>query len=234
MPTPEDYPKLLSLAVHEFRTPASVVGGYLRMLRGGAAGPLSDRHLKMVEEAEKSCARIVALVAELSEVGKLDAGLITMAQQSMNLFTLVQEVASGMHEAEDRGVTLETRGAAEAPLIGDADRLRSAFYAIFRAVLREMPDSSVVVVERRVAVADGRSSAVVIIAEAASVQTSYDAPHSVFDEKRGGLGLLLPLARRVIEAHSGQLWSPRSARETDSRGARGAAIIAFPLPEFSR
>ena len=32
--TPKDsYPQLLSLAVHEFRTPASVVGGYLRMLQ---------------------------------------------------------------------------------------------------------------------------------------------------------------------------------------------------------
>ena len=28
-----DYPRLMSLAVHEFRTPASVVGGYLRMLQ---------------------------------------------------------------------------------------------------------------------------------------------------------------------------------------------------------
>jgi two-component system OmpR family sensor kinase len=234
MTTPEDYPKLLSLAVHEFRTPASVVGGYLRMLRGGAAGPLSDPHLKMVEEAEKSCARIVALVAELSEVGKLDAGLITMARQPLNLFAVVQEVASGMHEAGERGVTLETRGTAEALLVGDGDRLRSAFHAIFKAILREMPDSSNVVAERRVAVADGRSSAVVVIAEAGSVQTSYDAPRSVFDEKRGGLGLLLPLARRVIEAHGGQLWSPRSASETDNRGARGAAIIALPLPECSR
>ena len=29
----EDYPTLISLAVHELRTPASVVGGYLRMLQ---------------------------------------------------------------------------------------------------------------------------------------------------------------------------------------------------------
>jgi signal transduction histidine kinase len=92
-----------------------------------------------------------------------------------------------------------------------------------------MPDSSVIVAERRVVVADAQSSAVVVIAEAASVQASYDAPRSVFDEKRGGLGLLLPLARRVIEAHGGQLWSP----ETDNHGAQGAAIIAFPLPELS-
>src|SRR5471032_1681148 len=124
MTTPDDYQKLLSLAVHEFRSPASVVVGYLRMLRRDTDAPLTDRQLKMVDEAEKSCARIVALVAELSEVGRLDAGLVTMTQRPLNLFALVQEVADDVHEAEDRGIRLEIQGAAEAQMVGDADRLR--------------------------------------------------------------------------------------------------------------
>jgi len=36
-------PQLVSLAVHEFRTPASVVGGYLRMLQRDADPQLSER-----------------------------------------------------------------------------------------------------------------------------------------------------------------------------------------------
>src|SRR6266536_6063873 len=63
----EQYPPLLSLAVHEFRTPASVVGGYLRMLQRDGDG-LSDRHRKMIDEAEKSCTRLVGLIAELSDI----------------------------------------------------------------------------------------------------------------------------------------------------------------------
>ena len=68
------YPELLSLAVHEFRTPASVVGGYLRMLQRDSES-FTDRQRKMIDEAEKSCARLVALIAELSDVSKLDAGI---------------------------------------------------------------------------------------------------------------------------------------------------------------
>src|SRR5262249_56940485 len=67
-------PQLLSLAVHEFRTPASVVGGYLRMLQRDADPPLSERQRRMVDEAEKSCARVVAIVAQLGDIGKLDSG----------------------------------------------------------------------------------------------------------------------------------------------------------------
>src|SRR3954470_6261837 len=73
MASEESYPKLISLAVHELRSPASVVVGYLRMLQRDDE-PLSDRQRKMVDEAEKSCARLVALIAALSEVGKIDDG----------------------------------------------------------------------------------------------------------------------------------------------------------------
>ena len=44
-------------------TPATVVGGYLRMLQKDADPPLGERQQKMVDEAAKSNARIVALVA---------------------------------------------------------------------------------------------------------------------------------------------------------------------------
>ena len=82
----DTYPQLLSLAVHEFRTPASVVGGYLRMLQRDTESPLSERQRKMIDEAEKSCVRLVALIAELSELSKLDAGQVTLARQSLTCF----------------------------------------------------------------------------------------------------------------------------------------------------
>src|SRR5712692_1763449 len=120
-------PQLLSLAVHEFRTPASVVGGYLRMLQRDSDPPLSERQRRMIDEAEKSCARLVAIVAELSDIGKLDGGLISLAQQPLDLFSLVGDVAELVHEAKDRDVRLEVRGPSEgAPMTGDAGRLRAA------------------------------------------------------------------------------------------------------------
>src|SRR5437899_10770099 len=84
--------ELLSLAVHEFRTPASVVSGYLRMLQRDTT-PLNDRHRKMVDEAEKSCARLVALVTEMSEVSKLDAGVTALGKEPLDLFVVVEEPA---------------------------------------------------------------------------------------------------------------------------------------------
>jgi signal transduction histidine kinase len=234
MNSPEAYPQLLSLAVHEFRTPASVVGGYLRMLLRDSADPLTERQRKMLDEAEKSCARLVALVAELSEISKLDAGTIALASQPLDVFTLVGEVAEHVHEAKDRDVLLEVRGdAGGAPIAGDAPRLRTAFEAILRAILREKTGPCTVVADRRRDTRDGRGSAVVVIAEEPTVHAAYTSPAGLFDEKRGGLGLALPIARRVIEGHGGRLWAP-AGQGADDPLARGSAIISIPVTEQAR
>jgi signal transduction histidine kinase len=216
--------QLLSLAVHELRTPASVVSGYLRMLQRDDTTPLSDRHKKLVDEAERSCARLVALVAEISELSKLDAGLAPLANAPLDLFAIIQELADGVHEAHERNVRFEVRGdASGAAMMGDAVRLRSAFSAVFRAILREQPAACTVVAERRIDAGEGGSAAITIVAEQSVVQAVYASKPAPFDDTRGGLGLLLPIARCIIEGHGGRLWSPASAAE------RAAVIISLPL-----
>jgi signal transduction histidine kinase len=219
-------PQLVSLAVHEFRTPASVVGGYLRMLLRDSDPPLTERQRHMVDEAEKSCARLVAIVSELSEIGKLDSGALTLTRQPIDLFSLVAEVAELVHEGADRGVRFDVRGPRDgAPMTGDAKRLREAFDAIFRAILRERPGPATMVAEQRIEARDGNAAAVVVVADEACVQLAYDRDRGPFDDRRGGLGLALPLARRVIEGLGGRVWSLSG----DEALVRGSAIISLPL-----
>lgn len=221
-PIVDDYTRLLSLAVHEFRTPASVVNGYLRMLLTFSEPPLGEKQKKMVEEAEKSCARLVALVSELSEVAKLDAGTAPVKTQKFDAFRVVAEVAEGVQEGRDRGVRFESRGQETgAPVEGDLERLRKAFLACFRAVAREQVEALTVVAERRRVSQQGVDSAVIVVTSEENVQGAYDAAPGPFDEKRGGLGLALPIARRVIERFGGRLWSPAEA---------GPAAIVIRLP----
>lgn len=194
---------------------------------------MSERQLRMIDEADKSCARLVAIVAELSDIGRLDSGAIKLTQQPLELFSLMEEVAELVHEASERDVRLKLIGPSEgASTTGDATRLRAAFDAIFRAILREKPGPSTVVAERRLGTRDGHPCAVLIVADDSRVQEAYDQEPTAFDESRGGMGLALPLARRVIEGHGGHIWSP--AGSSGGAGgpdpfARGSVIISFPL-----
>src|SRR5688572_15847551 len=118
-PTPDSYPQLLSLAVHEFRTPCSVVAGYLRLVLREGGEPLTDQQRKMLQEAEKSCSRFIAIIGELSDISKLDSGFIKLAREPIDVFGLVGEVAKHVHEASEREVRLDVRGTdTGAPAIG--------------------------------------------------------------------------------------------------------------------
>ena len=225
------YAHLLSLAAHEFRTPASVVAGYLRMLQKDAETPLNDRQRKMVDEAAKACMRLVALVAELSEVGKLDNGTAPTRVEPFDLFADLEELARNVHTGEDREVRLQLSGmSAGAQLSGDRQRLNSAFAAFFRAIVREQPTAVTMLADRRLVKSGNTTRAVVVMARSDDVQRAYDAVAQPFDEYRGGVGLSLPIARRVVERAGGRVWSPTPENEED-RGLRSAVVISIPLPE---
>lgn len=227
-PVPNIYAQLLSLAVHEFRTPVSVVGGYLRMLQRDTETSLGDRQRKMIGEAEKSCARLVALIGELNEIAKLEDPLVPLSQEAFDLFSVLREVAGETHEAEDRGVQLKTRGVSSgASMKGDLLRIHGALGALLRAALREQPDEATVVADCRVTRSGTDKKALIVIAKDDEVAAALTASPFPFDEKRGGLGLALPIARRVIERHGGCLWSPPS--EKVGFGSKSSVVISLPI-----
>jgi signal transduction histidine kinase len=218
--------KLLSLTVHEFRTPLSVVAGYLRMLLKERAGPLSEQQKHLVEEAEKSCARLSALVSEVSELSGLEGGTTAFTTGPVDLRAIVQEAIDGLPALPDRTVSIELRIDGDAPRVrGDAARLRKAVAAILAALRREVVTSDRLVVAGRRAGSGAEPSAILAIAEPERIDTLASADSSAlttFDEWRGGVGLSLAIARRVLNANGAHIWSP-------VEGTRGGAVIAFPL-----
>jgi K+-sensing histidine kinase KdpD len=180
----------------------------------------------MLQEAERSCERISALVAELSDLGKLESRELSVAQQEIDLSRLVVELASDMHEGEDRGVRLDIRVPTRPIVVtGDRARLSAAITTLLHAALRERGEPGVIVAD--CSVLDGTPPwAVLAVGEEDALPSLIAAALGTpppFDEYRGGLGLALPVARRVVDALGGALWSAPGERP------RAGSALRLPL-----
>jgi signal transduction histidine kinase len=215
------WPKVLSLTVHELRTPMTVVSGYIRMLLKERGGPLTDAQRHILEEAEKSCARLSALTKELSELSTLEAGTLTCHKQDIDLRETLRAAVAELPPLADGDVPVELR-LPNGPLTfsGDPVRLAQAFTSVVAGLRREVISSGGLVIREQ----PGSPARWELQIGDAETLAAFDAEpdRPIFDEWRGGVGLSLAVARRLIDAHGGQLLGPPGGRKA------GASIL-LPL-----
>jgi signal transduction histidine kinase len=187
---------------------------------------VTDQQRRLLEEAEKSCTRLSALVSEVSELSALEGGTAVFNRSNLNLRELLREVTDELPEIPDRDIKVELETApGDATIAADANRLKTALTSVIVGLRRELVKSDRLLVREHVRSLDGRKVAWIAVGDAARIEQLSDAEPSAlttFDEWRGGCGLSLALARRIIQAHGGTIWSP--VEET-----KAGATIAFAI-----
>jgi|SRR5215472_12064998 len=219
------WPQILSLSVHEFRTPMTVVAGYIRMLLKDRAGALNDQQRKLLEEAEKSCGRLTALIAEVSELSALEGGTATFNRQTTDLNAVVRSAVEQLPPPVDREVHLDLQLPDAAPITADSTKLAQAVGAVIAALRRELVTSDRLVVRVRRASHDGNVYYDILVAEQSAIDALESEPRdsaTTFDEWRGGVGLSLINARRILAAHGGGLYAPAHGGKARARMVVGA------------
>ena len=217
--TPTNLPKLLSLTVHELRSPLGVVSGYLRFLQKDPARPLSDPQRHYVEEIEKSCTKLSDLLKQLSELSHLEAGTAPFNRSPVEVLGLVKESSAALPPMPDREVRIEVTGE-PAHVHGDAVRLKAAFTSILLALRRELVTSDCIAVK----VLPSPGQVIISVCELARIDRLQHAgpdDFAAFDEWRGGNGFGLTIARRIIEVHGGRILGLRE-------DGKAAATISIP------
>jgi signal transduction histidine kinase len=215
------WPKILSLSVHEFRTPMTVIAGYIRMLLKDRAGALTEQQRKLLEEAEKSCGRLSGLLAEVSELSNLEAGTASFNKQQTDLRAAVRTAVEQLPPLPDREIGIDVQvPEGPASIQGDPVRLAQAFGAIMAALRREIVFSDRLIVRERRGTHAGRPAYELLIGDEeaiAAIEADSSDAQTTFDEWRGGVGLSLLNARRILNNHGGTVWAPPEGRKAGAR-----------------
>lgn len=187
------------------------------MLLKERAGPLSDPQRKLLEEAEKGCARLTALLSEVSELSNLEGGTAPFNRQSTDLHKALREAVDQLPPLPDRDVPVDLQLDGDSATVrADPVRLTQAFSSIIKSLRRELVGDAPLVVRQRRAPA-GIEIHIGDEDTLAALDAEGSAARELFDEWRGGSGLMLPVARRILEAQGGRIWGAPGGRKAGAR-----------------
>jgi signal transduction histidine kinase len=184
------------------------------MLKGPSTSDMPSREQKMIEEANRSCARLMHIVQELSDFREL-AGNGELNRAQVPVFSLCEEVIQNAAE-EGSDVSFVVDDPDRDVVVDGSDvRLKQVFAALLSSTMRERGNGPVEA--RAFAYRNGGPPiALVVFGEPGVAKSAGDVlkDQAPFDCWRGGMGLALPIAHQIIEAHHGSLWAVSGSRAT--------------------
>jgi signal transduction histidine kinase len=119
--------EFLATMSHELRTPMNVIIGYTEMLLEGMAGDIDDSARKMLGRVFSNAQRLLALINDLLDLSRIEAGKMQLVTQPVELDPLLDRLQSEMAiQAKEKQLSFAIEVAPDMPrtFYGDATRLQ--------------------------------------------------------------------------------------------------------------
>ena len=213
---------LVAAVSHDLRTPLTSLRLLAEAIEDDLVDP--DTRRRYLEQMSVHIRSLSALVEDLFELSRLEAGEINWSMQRVRLDELVAETVEAMRaEAEANHVAVEARVPTDVgPARGDPEKLQRVLFNLIQNALRHTPaDGSVTVA----AVSNGASIEVEVADSGEGLDP--DDRERVFepfyrgrnDRARSGegSGLGLSICRAIVEAHGGEISVASSSAGTRVR-----------------
>ena len=222
---------MMGIVSHDLRNPASAVKMLAKSIleeareRSDIPADVAER----VEVMQEAAAQIDALIQDLLDVTRLEAGRLTVSRRNVEPAPLVEAALYAMRTlAESSGVELTASYDDTLPTVyADPDRVTQLLSNLVGNALKFTPAGGRV----EVRVQPHGEGALVSVVDTGEGIPADQLPH-VFDRffqvsssrmaSRHGAGLGLPIARGIVEAHGGTIW-------IESAQGRGTTV-RFTLP----
>ncbi len=241
--------RFISHVSHELKTPLVAMQETNRLLLEGTTGPLTEKQRRLLELNLQGAGRLAAMIANLLDLSRAEAGAMTYGFASNDLAALVERAAADFEAlAGERGVRLEVRPSPR-PVVAecDADRTLQVLHNLLDNALKFSPPGATVGVAadladpppagvpqrvRRLLAAAPRDCSYARLAVSDHGPGVADADkEAIFERfhqldggrsKPGGVGLGLAICREIVRAHGGSIWI------ADTPGGGCTAMVLLP------
>jgi signal transduction histidine kinase len=220
---------LLSMIVHDLKTPLSIILGSLDLLADDLGAGLSEEQNDLVEGAVRSGQQMLDLVANLLEMQHLEAGQMPINIQPLDTALILTATLAHLQPlAQRKGVVLGSRFPRTLPWVfADADLLARTVANLLDNAIKFTPLGGQIVVDGQVK----EHQVIIAVTDEGPGIPSGEQNH-IFEKfaqigqgaRRGSasVGLGLAFCKLAVEAQRGRIWV-----END---VRAGAQFKFSLP----
>jgi signal transduction histidine kinase/CheY-like chemotaxis protein len=199
---------------HELRTP---MNGLLGMMDLTLDSHLENDQREQLETAQRCAYSLLALLNDILDLSKIEAGKMMLEQVPFNLRTVVEDcVKSQAAKAAQKGIALTFEGAQgeDTGVMGDSLRVRQIVTNLISNGVK-FTDKGWVAVRLKIAPnGSGKLQASIEVADTGTgiptdklgdIFEKFTQADSSTTRKYGGTGLGLAITRRLVEIHGGQI-----------------------------
>jgi signal transduction histidine kinase len=220
---------------HELRTPLNAIIGFSSMMRDQLAGPLGTQYLDYTKIIVESGTHLLAIINDILDVARAETGRLKLSEEEVDIADIVS-LSAGMIRtlAEKAEVECSFEVADDLPLFwGDPTKMRQILINLLTNAIKFTPAGG----EVRLTAKQEQNGAINFLIKDTGIGIPADkmaialAPFGQVDSslarRYDGVGLGLPLTKRLLELHNGTL-------EIISEPGRGTEVTALLPPARSR
>lgn len=221
----EELAELAGSLAHEIKNPLSVIHMNVDLLSEDLAEidwPVRRRALDKVEIVRQQCQRMEALLRDFLRYARLSQ--IDLVPGSLN-DQIDRVLWACQAQADAAGVEVRRHLSGDLPaILLHSDSLQSALMNLVKNAIEAMDDGGQLWV-RTALTRDGVALELIDNGGGVDDTTLLHMFEPFYSTKDGGSGLGLPTARKIIEAHGGQI----SVQSQLGRGTK--FVLEFPVPK---
>ncbi len=219
---------LVAVVSHDLKNPLNVIQMQAVLLRNVSGADADDRSSRLraaVDRIQRSVGHMDALIHDLLDLARIEAGRFVLQRQMESLDDMVAEALIILRPlAEAKGIALREETEAGLRVLVDRERIFQVFSNLVGNAIKFTPGGGSITL--RASAEAG--NALLIVADTGPGLTA-EQMSNVFNRYwqasktgRDGAGLGLYIAKGIVEAHGGRIWAERAEG--------GGAAFKFTLP----